>query len=69
MRAQPEEFKKNRGDLVNPAVSLTATVYRGKLDLFKRMRAGEFSEGEMTLRAKIDLATGNFNMRDPVCTG
>ncbi len=63
----PEEFKKNRGDLVNPAVS----PYRDRpieenLDLFKRMRAGEFSEGEMTLRAKIDLASGNFNMRDPV---
>ena len=36
------------------------------LDLFRRMRAGEFQEGEKTLRAKIDLASGNFNMRDPV---
>ena len=36
------------------------------LDLFARMRAGEFPEGSMTLRAKIDLASGNFNMRDPV---
>ena len=36
------------------------------LDLFQRMRAGEFPEGKYTLRAKIDLASGNFNMRDPV---
>ena len=36
------------------------------LDLFARMRAGEFPNGAMTLRAKIDLASGNFNMRDPV---
>ena len=36
------------------------------LDLFQRMRAGEFPEGRYTLRAKIDLASGNFNMRDPV---
>ena len=36
------------------------------LDLFRRMRAGEFPEGKYTLRAKIDLASGNFNMRDPV---
>ena len=35
------------------------------LDLFRRMRAGEFPNGAMTLRAKIDLASGNFNMRDP----
>ena len=35
------------------------------LDLFQRMRKGEFPEGSMTLRAKIDLASGNFNMRDP----
>ena len=36
------------------------------LDLFERMRNGEFPEGSKTLRAKIDLASGNFNMRDPV---
>lgn len=36
------------------------------LDLFARMRAGEFEDGRMTLRAKIDLNSGNFNMRDPV---
>ena len=63
----PEEFKRNRGSIGVPAVS----PYRDRpieesLDLFARMRAGEFPEGSMTLRAKIDLASGNFNMRDPV---
>ena len=36
------------------------------LDLFRRMRAGEFATGAKTLRAKIDMASGNINMRDPV---
>ena len=63
----PEEFKANRGTIGVPATS----PYRDRpieesLDLFRRMRAGEFPEGSMTLRAKIDLASGNFNMRDPV---
>ena len=63
----PEEFKANRGDIGVPAKS----PYRDRpieesLDLFRRMRAGEFPEGSKTLRAKIDLASGNFNMRDPV---
>ena len=63
----PEEFKANRGDIGVPAIS----PYRDRpieesLDLFRRMRAGEFPNGAMTLRAKIDLASGNFNMRDPV---
>ncbi len=63
----PEQFREYRGDLTRPAVS----PYRDRpmeesLDLFRRMRAGEFPEGKYTLRAKIDLASGNFNMRDPV---
>ena len=62
-----EEVHNNRGDLSHPAVS----PYRDRpaeesLNLFARMRAGEFEDGKMTLRAKIDLASGNFNMRDPV---
>ncbi|MDR0839431.1 MAG: glutamine--tRNA ligase/YqeY domain fusion protein [Oscillospiraceae bacterium] len=62
----PEEFKANRGDVGVPAKS----PYRNRpieesLDLFERMKNGEFPEGAMTLRAKIDLASGNFNMRDP----
>ena len=63
----PDQFKEYRGDLTHPAVS----PYRDRpidenLDLFHRMRDGEFPEGKYTLRAKIDLASGNFNMRDPV---
>ena len=63
----PDEFKENRGDLNTPATS----PYRDRpieesLDLFARMRAGEFEDNRYTLRAKIDLASGNFNMRDPV---
>ena len=63
----PEEFKEYRGGVGVPARS----PYRDRpmeesLDLFRRMRAGEFPDGAMTLRARIDLASGNFNMRDPV---
>ena len=63
----PDQMREYRGDLTTPARS----PYRDRpteesLDLFKRMRAGEFEDGKMTLRAKIDLASGNFNMRDPV---
>lgn len=62
-----EQMREFRGDLSTPAQS----PYRDRpieesLDLFERMRKGEFEEGTMTLRAKIDLASGNFNMRDPV---
>ena len=63
----PEEVKANRGDLTKPAVSpFRDRPISESLDLFKRMRAGEFEDGKMTLRAKIVLASGNFNMRDPV---
>ncbi len=63
----PEQFKEYRGDLTTPATS----PYRDRpteesLDLFRRMRAGEFEDNKYTLRAKIDLTSGNFNMRDPV---
>jgi len=63
----PEEFKANRGDIGVPATSpWRDRPVEESLDLFARMRAGEFPEGSRTLRAKIDLASGNFNMRDPV---
>ena len=63
----PDQMRDMRGDTETPAQS----PYRDRpieesLDLFARMKAGEFEDGKMTLRAKIDLASGNFNMRDPV---
>ncbi|MBE6989484.1 MAG: glutamine--tRNA ligase/YqeY domain fusion protein [Ruminococcaceae bacterium] len=63
----PEEFRANRGDIGVPATS----PYRDRpveenLRLFEMMKNGKVGEGKMTLRAKIDLASGNFNMRDPV---
>lgn len=63
----PEQMHEMRGDVSTPATS----PYRDRpieesLDLFARMRNDEFEDGKMTLRAKIDLASGNFNMRDPV---
>ena len=62
----PDQLKEHRGDLNTPATS----PYRDRpieesLELFRRMKAGEFPNGAMTLRAKIDLASGNFNLRDP----
>ena len=63
----PEQFKEYRGDTNTPARSpWRDRPIEENLDLFRRMRAGEFPEGKYTLRAKIDLASGNFNMRDPV---
>jgi len=63
----PEEFRAKRGDIGVPAQSpFRDRPIEESLDLFERMKNGEFAEGEMTLRAKIDLASGNFNMRDPV---
>ncbi len=63
----PEQMKEMRGDISTPAQS----PYRDRpieesLELFEKMKNGEVEEGKMTLRAKIDLASGNFNMRDPV---
>ena len=63
----PEEFKEYRGDVSTPARSpWRDRPIEESLDLFERMKNGEFPEGKYTLRAKIDLASGNFNMRDPV---
>lgn len=63
----PEQMKEMRGDTQTPAQS----PYRDRpveesLELFEKMKNGEIEDGKMTLRAKIDLASGNFNMRDPV---
>ena len=63
-----EEIKEYRGTLTEPGKE---SPYRNRsieenLDLFARMTAGEFANGEKTLRAKIDMASPNLNMRDPV---
>ncbi|MFH1699856.1 MAG: glutamine--tRNA ligase/YqeY domain fusion protein [Candidatus Zixiibacteriota bacterium] len=63
-----EEIRAYRGTLTEPGKN---SPYRDRsieenLDLFERMRAGEFPNGSRTLRAKIDMAAGNLNMRDPV---
>jgi glutaminyl-tRNA synthetase len=62
-----EEMAKNRGSFTEPGKN---SPYRDRspqesLDLFRRMKAGEFKDGEHILRAKIDMASPNMNMRDP----
>ncbi len=62
-----EQVKEYRGDLTTPAKSpFRDRPVEESLELFEKMKNGEFEEGKITLRAKIDLASGNFNMRDPV---
>ncbi len=63
----PEQVREYRGTLTEPG---RESPYRNRsveenLDLFRRMRAGEFPDGSRTLRAKIDMASPNMNMRDP----
>ncbi|MDD7182817.1 glutamine--tRNA ligase/YqeY domain fusion protein [Peptostreptococcus porci] len=63
-----DEIREYRGTLKEPGKE---SPYRNRtieenLDLFKRMRAGEFKDGEKVLRAKIDMASPNINLRDPV---
>jgi glutaminyl-tRNA synthetase len=63
-----EEMRATRGTLTEPGKN---SPYRDRtveenLDLFRRMRAGEFPNGARVLRAKIDMASGNINLRDPV---
>jgi glutaminyl-tRNA synthetase len=64
----PDEVRKQRGTLTEPGQE---SPYRGRtveenLDLFARMKAGEFPDGARTLRAKIDMAAANLNLRDPI---
>ena len=64
----PEQIRETRGTLTTPA---TPSPYRDRpavesLAMFRQMKDGAFPDGSMTLRAKIDLQSGNFNMRDPV---
>ncbi|NTV14794.1 MAG: glutamine--tRNA ligase/YqeY domain fusion protein [Desulfobulbaceae bacterium] len=63
-----EEMREHRGTLTEPG---RESPYRNRtiaenLDLFRRMRAGEFPDGARVLRAKIDMSSGNVNLRDPV---
>ena len=63
----PEQMREDRGTLTKPGKE---SPFRNRpaeesLDLFRRMRAGEFPEKSLTLRAKIDMASPNINMRDP----
>lgn len=63
-----EEIREYRGTLTSPGKN---SPYRDRpadesLDLFRRMKAGEFADGQYVLRAKIDMASPNINMRDPV---
>ncbi|MCG8611481.1 MAG: glutamine--tRNA ligase/YqeY domain fusion protein [Pseudomonadales bacterium] len=64
----PEEARQNRGSLTEPGVN---SPYRDRsveenLDLLERMKSGEFPDGAHALRAKIDMASPNLNMRDPI---
>lgn len=63
----PEQVREYRGDIQTPAKSpFRDRPIEESLELFEKMKNGEIEDGKMTLRAKIDLASGNFNMRDPV---
>ena len=64
----PEEIRQYRGTLIEPGIN---SPYRDRsieenLDLFRRMKNGEYPDGTRVLRAKIDMSSGNINMRDPV---
>lgn len=62
-----DQMEEYRGDLTHPARSpWRERPIEESLDLFERMKNGEFPDGKYTLRAKIDLESGNFWMRDPV---
>ena len=64
----PDQIREYRGTLSEPGKN---SPFRDRsveenLDLFQKMNAGEFGEGEKVLRAKIDMGSGNLNMRDPI---
>jgi len=64
----PQDMRTNRGTLTEPGKNspFRERNVEENLDLFRRMRAGEFPNGARVLRAKIDMASGNINLRDPV---
>lgn len=64
----PEQIREMRGDFTTPGQN---SPFRDRpiaesMDLLERMKAGEFEDGQMVLRAKIDMSSGNLNMRDPI---
>lgn len=64
----PEQIREGRGTLVQPGMD---SPYRERpvaesLDLLRRMKAGEFADGALVLRARIDMRSGNMNLRDPI---
>ncbi len=64
----PDQIREYRGTLTEPGIN---SPYRDRtieenLDLFQRMRSGDFPDGARVLRAKIDMSSGNMNLRDPV---
>lgn len=64
----PEQIREGRGTLSQPGVN---SPYRDRpasesLDVFRRMKAGEFGDGAHVLRARIDMSSGNINLRDPI---
>ncbi|GAW82249.1 glutamine--tRNA ligase [Plasmodium gonderi] len=63
-----EEIRKNRGNLKEPGVNSPNRdrSVEENLQLFEKMKLGEFKEGEKVLRAKIDMSSGNINLRDPI---
>ena len=64
---EPEEIKRSRGTLTKPGINspFRARSVGDNLTLFERMRDGEFPDGKMILRAKIDMSSPNMNLRDP----
>jgi glutaminyl-tRNA synthetase len=65
---KPEEIREYRGTLTKPGKDspFRNRSVKENLDLFQRMRSGEFEDGSRVLRAKIDMTAGNLNLRDPV---
>ena len=67
MILSPDQIREYRGTLTEPGKDspFRSRSVEENLDLFDRMRKGEFPDGARVLRAKIDMASGNINMRDP----
>ena len=66
-KQSPEEIKQNRGTLKEPGIDspFRNQTVEENLNLFDQMKNGKFNEGDMVLRAKINMASPNINLRDP----